>query len=105
MLGEEPLILRVGADIPLERQIDPVVYGSDVETLFEITQVPVHGGSGKDLDQVPGLCRLQMLTKRRDRHAALLAEVFKELTRGRELKLPVVEFVRDLGSNLLRPGG
>ena len=48
MEAHQPLHLAVRADVPLERQIDPVVYPTNVQAVFEIRHSPVLLSAAED---------------------------------------------------------
>jgi hypothetical protein len=100
----QPLIFGVGADVPLERKVDPVMDRPDLKPALEIADTPVLLGALEDLDEILRLAALERLAQLAERHSSALGMVFKEAPGGAEFKLPVVKLPRDRGRHRSRPG-
>ena len=59
----ETLQLRVGAQVPLKRQIDAVVKAG-IEAAFKVVHAPARSRAFEVLDEVPGLRFLQKLPRK-----------------------------------------
>src|ERR1019366_9174747 len=94
--AEKTLVFRIRTDVPLERQIDPVVDRTHVKPFLEVAKIPVDGSTGEDLCQITGLRGLQMLTERRCWHSPLAGDTFEELASRQKVELPVVKLSRDI---------
>ncbi len=97
---------RVAAEIPLERQVDLVVQGTDAEQPLEVGQAERLGlrGLGEDGPPVRGLRGLPPVAQGRELDALGGDVVAEELLGGGELEVVIGQLLGDRFGHLIGPG-